>query len=589
MTDLKMPMAPDTSAKNPNEYQPLHHKHLMNYRRIWQTVVFLTGCVALIPLIFITVVDYQVTQHAIKSEFMSRTTRVLSNTHRGIAFFLAERKSALNFIVHDNSPTVLADSERLTAILENLHKSFGSGFVDLGLIDGSGHQVNYVGPYALQGKNYRDQAWFHRVLEHGEHISETFLGYRNEPHFVIAVSRKMTDGSVFILRSAIGSALFEVLVSQMDLEGKGNAFLINHAGILQTPSVYYGGVLEKIPFPIPAPSNQAEVYLQHIAGRDMVIGYRFIENTPFILMIIKDQAEMMKPWLKTRSQLIAFLIGSITVILTVIFWTSSFMIQKIKSADQRRIKSLHQVEYANKMASIGRLAASVAHEINNPLAIINEKAGLLKDLFLIKEEYRKDEKLIGIVDAITGCVKRAGKITKRLLTFAGKFESAVVEINLREVLEGGLEFYLREASHRSIDLQLDMAEDVGMIMSDLGKLQQVFVNIINNAFAAVGDGGSINIIVRNLDTETVAIQFKDTGCGIPQEDINRIFEPFFSTRAGKGGTGLGLSITLNLIQEVGGRIKVESEVGKGTEFTVILPRKMPLEAQQSSPGSSKAV
>jgi signal transduction histidine kinase len=238
------------------------------------------------------------------------------------------------------------------------------------------------------------------------------------------------------------------------------------------------------------------------------------------------------------------------------------------------------------MASIGRLAASVAHEINNPLAIINEKAGLLKDLFLIKEEYHKDEKLIGIIDAIMGSVKRAGKITKRLLTCAGKFESAVVEINLREVLEGGLEFYLREASHRSIDLYLDMAEDVGTILSDLGKLQQVFVNIINNAFAAVDDGGRIDIIVRNIDANEVAIQFKDTGCGIPQEDLNRIFEPFFSTRAGKGGTGLGLSITFNLVQEVGGRIKVESEVGKGTEFTVILPRKMPLEPGQSSKKTS---
>ncbi len=564
------------SIKSVPENLLIHRKHLMNYRRIWRLVVLLTGCVSLIPLIFITFVDYQVTQQAIESEFLSRTTRILSNTQRAIAFFLAERKSALNFIVYDNPPAVLSNHERLADVLENLQKSFGGGFVDLGLIDDSGYQVNYVGPYALKGKNYAGQEWFDQVIDHGAHISDVFLGYRNEPHFVIAVGRNIADKSFFILRSAIGITPFEDLLSNLELEGRGNAFLVNHQGILQTPSRYYGGVLEKLPFPVPQYSDRSEVYEHEINGREMVVGYRFIENTPFILMIVKDQAEMMKPWFETRLKLIAFLIGSITVILTVILWTASFMLQKIRSADEKRVKSLHQVEYANKMASIGRLAASVAHEINNPLAIINEKAGLLKDLFVVRAKYQKDEKLIGIADAIIASVKRAGTITKRLLTFAGKFEASVVDINLRDILEGVLEFYHREASHRSISLHVDLAEDVPAIQTDLGKLQQIFVNIINNAFAAVDDGGRVDIVVENAGEDKVSIKFKDTGCGIPEEELHRIFEPFFSTRVGKGGTGLGLSITLNLIREIGGQISVDSEVGKGTAFTVILPLRIPV-------------
>jgi two-component system, NtrC family, sensor kinase len=551
---------------------PGTQKHLMNYRRIWRTVVFLTGCVALIPLIFITVVDYQVTQHAIESEFLLRTTRIISNTQRAISFFLVERKSALNFIIRDNDFAALADPDRLLKILENLQESFGGGFMDLGLIDSEGLQRNYIGPYELAGKNYKDQEWFKEVVERGDYISDVFMGYRKIPHFVIAVKRDLPDGSFYILRAAIGIGPFENLLSNLELEGLGDAFMINHDGILQTPSRYYGEVLGKSPLQVPKFSEKSEVYEsgKNEASR-LVIGYKFIDDAPYILMIVKNKHELMKPWMRTRLQLIAFLIGSITVILTVIFWTAGFMVRKIKIADQRRVMSLHQVEYANKMASIGRMAANVAHEINNPLAIINEKAGLIKDLFLFKGEYSKDDRLILLLDAILASVKRAGTITKRLLTFARKFEASVEKINLKSLIGEVLSFFQREADHRDIELQIEVPENIPEIENDVGKLQQIFVNIINNAFAAITGRGRISILVKLIGIDQISVIIADTGCGIPKEDLYRIFEPFFSTKKGSGGTGLGLSITYNLVQEIRGKISVDSEVGKGTTFELTLP------------------
>jgi len=233
--------------------------------------------------------------------------------------------------------------------------------------------------------------------------------------------------------------------------------------------------------------------------------------------------------------------------------------------------SLHQVEYANKMASIGRLAANVAHEINNPLAIINEKAGLIKDLFLFKGEYSKDEKLINLIESILASVKRAGTITKRLLTFARKFEVSIQKIDVKKLLEDVLGFFQREADHRDIRLKLTAQENTPELESDVGKLQQIFVNIINNAFAAISDGGRIDVSAGMEDNEKITLTIADTGCGIPKEDLDRIFEPFFSTKTGSGGTGLGLSITYNLVQEIGGKILVDSEVGKGTTFKITIP------------------
>jgi signal transduction histidine kinase len=557
----------------PEEQSALYgYRHQFNYRRIWKLAVLLTGGVSLIPLIIITSLDYRVTQHAIESEHHLRTTQIVSNTRQSISFFLSERKSALEFIVHQNTFEDLNDSERLGRMLEDLKRSFSGGFVDLGVIDPLGHQRNYVGPYALEGKDYGEQEWFKQVVDHGVHISDVFLGFRKVPHIVIAVKRTLPNGIFYILRSAIGIGPFEKLLSSLEMGGKGDAFMVNREGTLQTSSRNYGHVLERFPLAVPDYSHRTEVFsTKDVDGADLLLGYRYVDETPFILMIVKKKQELMKPWFSTRLKLVVFLLFSITVILTAILGTATYMVRRIRVADQKRLMSLHEVEYSNKLASIGRLAASVAHEINNPLAIINEKAGLIRDLFTYKKMYAKDEKLMGLVDAILHSVKRAGTITKRLLAFARNLETSIGPIHVKEVLQEVLSFLGKEADHRDISVHVDVPPGVPVFESDRGKLQQVFLNIINNAMAAVSDGGRIDITAREEENRTLAITFEDDGCGISAEDLKHIFEPFFSTRANQGGTGLGLSITYNLVQEVGGSISVESALGQGTRFTVTLP------------------
>jgi signal transduction histidine kinase len=290
-------------------------------------------------------------------------------------------------------------------------------------------------------------------------------------------------------------------------------------------------------------------------------------------MIVKKKSELMKEWYKTRLELIIFLLVSVSFILAVIIGTVTFMVNKVYAADERRLMALHQMEYSNKMASIGRMAASVAHEINNPLAIINEKAGLIKDIFTIKKQYADDPKLYSQLDSILNSVKRAGKITKRLLTFARNLEATIEPVHLGETIDEVLSFLQKEAEYRSLGIHVDVPADIPIIESDRGKLEQIFLNIINNAFAAMCDGGHLSIQVSRAGAEAVEVRFRDDGGGIAQEDLHRIFEPFFSTKTSQGGTGLGLSITCNLTHEIGGQISVDSDIGKGTCFTITLPLK----------------
>ena len=226
------------------------------------------------------------------------------------------------------------------------------------------------------------------------------------------------------------------------------------------------------------------------------------------------------------------------------------------------------------MASIGRLAAGVAHEINNPLAIINEKAGLIMDLFTIKKEYADDPKLMSLVNSVLSSVERCATITRRLLNFARHVDVSIEPMNLKEVIQDVLGFLGKEAEYRSIAISVKVPDDIPQLVSDRGRLQEIFLNIFNNAFAALSDGGRLDIVAGREDKDFISLTVTDNGCGISESDIKRVFEPFFSTKNKKGGTGLGLSITYGLVQEIGGNIRVESEEGKGTSFIIRLPLKM---------------
>jgi two-component system, NtrC family, sensor kinase len=548
------------------------YRYSFDFRSIWKKAILIALLVSLCPLILITTIDYKFTQNSIQSENLLRTLRVGSNARRSISFFLSERLSALSFIVRDNSIEELKDPEKLKGILHNLMASF-NGFVDIGLINQNGVQLNYVGPYQLEGKDYSNQPWFQQVKDKNFSISEVLVGFRNVPHLILAAKYLMPDGSFFILRTAIDIASFDDILGTLQLSGRGDAFLINKSGIIQTPTIYHGNLFEQFPHDVPNYSPNTEIREEvDKAGNEVIICSAFIPESPYILIIIKQKDELMKPWRTTRNKLIGFLVISISLILLVIFGLVTYMVNKMYLLDQRRLSSVHKMEYSNKLASIGRLSAGVAHEINNPLAIINEKAGLIKDILSYSEIPVQNPRVIELIDSVLSSVERCGTITKRLLSFARHMDSTFETINLPNVIHDVLGFLHKEAEYRNIVITTDFADDIPEFKSDRGKLQQIFLNIINNAFSAMKTAGRLNIVIRHhSDENTIVATITDNGCGISEGDMGKIFEPFFSTKTRQGGTGLGLSITYGLAMELGGKINVASKLGQGTSFFITLP------------------
>jgi PAS domain S-box-containing protein len=223
-----------------------------------------------------------------------------------------------------------------------------------------------------------------------------------------------------------------------------------------------------------------------------------------------------------------------------------------------------QIRSSEKLASVGKLAAGVAHEINNPLG------GILNCLYNFRKgalsPARQEEYLVSIEDGL----RRVQKIVRQLLDFSQQHEPEFSPASINDVVERVLVLTEHALKARKIRLEKELQRDLPPLMVDRHMMEQVLMNLVLNAVQAIKDGGAITIRTQARDG-SCEVTVEDTGCGIPAHVLPHIFDPFFTTKGTGEGTGLGLSVSLGIVERHGGRILVESEVGKGSVFTVCLP------------------
>ncbi len=219
-----------------------------------------------------------------------------------------------------------------------------------------------------------------------------------------------------------------------------------------------------------------------------------------------------------------------------------------------------------KMAAIGLLAGGIAHEINNPLG------GILAFTQLLMRDVKDNDALLHDLKEIECAAMRCKKIVSDLLDFSRiskEKEKCLVDIN--PLLEKVLPFISGDLKSLNIDLIFNKAKKLPQILGNPDRIQQVFLNLLTNACHAMPHGGTLRLKTEADDNKSVVVTIADTGVGISPDDLNKIFEPFYTTKESSKGTGLGLSIVYRIIKEHNGQIYVESKLGKGTKFTVHFP------------------
>jgi two-component system NtrC family sensor kinase len=274
-------------------------------------------------------------------------------------------------------------------------------------------------------------------------------------------------------------------------------------------------------------------------------------------------------------RLLAIGVTSAAVALTAaIVWPAARRVaRRMASLERQRAAFYQELMRLSKAAGLGELASSIAHDLNNPLAIMHEEAGWIQDL--LKEQQVAGnptlEEIANSVDQIDVQIKRSREITQRILHWARDVESRATEVDLNALLNKTL--YLLEGELHSSDVKVvkELASGLPAVKGEASELRQVFLNLMKNALDAMRSGGGTLKLITASDAGLVRVTIEDTGAGIEQGLMDKVFEPFFTTKPPGEGTGLGLPISRWIVKKLGGRIEVESEPERGTAFHVLLP------------------
>jgi len=255
------------------------------------------------------------------------------------------------------------------------------------------------------------------------------------------------------------------------------------------------------------------------------------------------------------------------------FLTSWRLLRRITKAEMQKRRLDKQIIQSQKLAAIGELSSGIAHEINNPLAIIGQEVEWIQDI--LKAEpggtAQEAEEIRDSLQEISRQIARCGDITHKLLDFARRKDPLIQATDINRLIDDMAKLVEKAAAHKNIKIVREFERGLPPVYTDPPLMRQVVLNLLNNASHAIGENGCITIGTSTHGNGSVDITVNDTGCGIPKEYLDKIFDPFFTTKPSGQGTGLGLSICHGIVGKLGGVISVVSEVGQGSSFTVHLP------------------
>jgi two-component system NtrC family sensor kinase len=541
-------------------------------RNIFIAVVF----VSLIPLlVFGGAIRYQF-QTSYTEKVQAYLDTLVKKHGQNIDTFLLERQANIASLAAAYSFERLSDSAFLQEQLVRFQKAYGQVITDLGVVTADGRQVSYAGPFQLAQADYAQAEWFQRAIQVETFTSDVFLGLRGLPHFIVSV-RGTGDGAPWLLRATIDFLAFNDLVESIQIGRTGMAFILNRKGELQTQTKrplsdiqYYSRIFEDRRG---AGDDMLFGHRQDAAGRDTIYVARRLKGGEWALVFQQDDQDAYADLYRARwMALVISILGGLAIV-TMAFLLARRTVERLSRADQEKEMLNQQVIESGHLASLGELAAGIAHEINNPVAIMVEEAGWIEDL-LEEEEFKASANLEEFTRSLQQIRKqgiRCRDITHKLLSFARRSDSRVGLVEVNDLVKEVVSLSSQQARYSNIAFELDLAPELPPVQVSQTELQQVLFNLIHNAIDAMEKQGGTIGIRSWASGGQVHFEVRDNGPGIPEANLNRIFEPFFTTKPVGKGTGLGLSICYGIVKKMKGEITVESTVGRGTSFQIDIP------------------
>ncbi|UCG07140.1 MAG: ATP-binding protein, partial [Desulfobacterales bacterium] len=437
--------------------------------------------------------------------------------------------------------------------------------------------------FQLTGRSYGQSPWFQEVIKKGYYISDVFLGYRQIPHFIIAVAKEDSDQR-WVIRATIDTHRFNELVKSVRIGKTGEAYLLDADGIFQTERRSGGILMQKDAdrYKYGAAHDGIKTFIEtDVQGQTHLYATTWLKDKSWLLVVRQEKNDAFKFLRKTAYVVVLISILGGTAIVAIAFYLTGWIIRRMQRVDAEKDQLGDQLIRAGRLAEIGEMAAGFAHEINNPLQIIKSEHALvsmiltdLKEKDLLKESEDVAE-MEDSIHQIKHQVDRCAEITQAILKFGRKTEPVIKDIDLHAFIPEVIAMVAKKASVHGIHVEQHISDALSPIHTDPGQLQQVVVNLLNNAIDAIiarhgAAGGELRIEAES-DTDQVEIRVRDNGIGISPENMKKIFTPFFTTKPVGKGTGLGLSMCYGIVDKMGGKMSVSSQPNSGTTFTIRIP------------------
>jgi two-component system NtrC family sensor kinase len=563
LQDYQMP----TDASKARHVPPTRQ---MVFARLFRRFFILLALTGLLPLAVIAGGAYIALQDVVYEKSVEHLESMVAAHAATIEVFLSERAHGLSILAATLNIDALSEPERLDELLLTLNGAYQNSFTDLGVINSQGEHIAYSGPYDLLAINYSKEAWFEQVRGRGHYISNVFLGFRQKPHFIVAVRHDNGEG-FWILRASINSEVFNELVTAGIGKTGGSAFLVDDNGRYQTAPGKEVRLLDPSPVHPERFEGVRTARGKTVNGDAVLRTMKWIREPAWLLIVQQRDRDFMSTVREATMRGSAVLFLAVAVIVVAVFFITRFLVSLIRRAVDQKDVLNQQFMQASKLASIGEMSTGLAHEINNPLAIIFAEQTNITDVL---NELGADAPIVDEIResvAITRKqVNRCKAITQRMLQFGRSGEGQPKRVQLGQHLAEICELMDQQARVSNIAIHLETEAGLPPVIIDPSEFEQVITNLVQNAIQAIDHDGSV-LVSAERDPNGVYIQVEDTGPGIKPEHLDNIFTPFFTTKPVGKGTGLGLSVCYGIVTKWRGRIWAASGDKGGASFHLLFP------------------